>query len=149
MISSASPSDPPIPAPMPAWAPVVDDDDVADLPEIEEPCETDDVAAMDVVKVAVVLTVPEAMFVVLRDVEPDVGLNITGPASMENGDVLPLVRLVQLLVAESAWPQQKRLLSFRTYRGYIHCPLVRPTANISRQRKTVKTFVFLGPDFDF
>ena len=101
VISSASPSDPPIPAPMPAWAPF-DDDDFADVPEIKEPFTTDDVAAMYVVKVAVVLTVPEAVFVVLRDVEPDVGLNITGPASIENGDVLRLVRLMQLLVAESA-----------------------------------------------
>ena len=99
MIASARPNDPPMPAPMPARAPVDDDDDddddddVADVPEMEEPLDADDVAARDVVKVAVVLTVTEAAFV---------GLNITGPASIENGDVLPLVRLTQLLVAGSA-----------------------------------------------
>ena len=53
-------------------------------------------------KVAVVLTVTEAAFVVLRDVELDVGLNITGPVPIENGNVLPLVLLMQLLVAGSA-----------------------------------------------
>ena len=36
----------------------------------------------DVVKIAVILTVTEAAFVVLRDVELDVCLNITGPASI-------------------------------------------------------------------
>ena len=104
MITSARPNDPPIPAPMPARVPVDDDDeeDVADVPLMEEPLDADDVAPRDVVKVAVVLTVIEAAFVVLGDVEPDVGLNITGPASIENGDVLPLVRLMQLLVAGSA-----------------------------------------------
>ena len=87
---------------MPARAPVDDDDDVPDVPEMEEPLDADDVAVKDLVKVAVVLTVSEAAFVVLRDVEPDVALNITGPASMENGDVLPLVLLMQLLEAGSA-----------------------------------------------
>ena len=102
VVTSARPNDHPIPAPMPARAPVDDDDDVATVPEMEEPLDADDVAARDVVKVAVVLTVTEAAFVVLRDVEPDVGFNITGPASIENGDVLPLVLLMQLLVAGSA-----------------------------------------------
>lgn len=50
---------------------------------------------------------------VFRDVEPDVGLNITAPASIENGDVLPLVRLMQLLVPGSDGPQQKKLWSSR------------------------------------
>ena len=59
-MTSARPNDPPIPAPMPAWAPVDDDDDVANVPEMEEPLDADDVAARDVVKVAVVLTVTEA-----------------------------------------------------------------------------------------
>ena len=103
MITSARPNDPPIPAPMLARAPVVDDDDVANFPEMEEPLDADGVAARDVVKVAVVLSVTdEAASVVLRDVEPDVGLNITGPASIENGDSLPLVLLMQLMVAGSA-----------------------------------------------
>ena len=107
MITSARPNDPPIPAPMPARTPVDDDDDdddddVANVPEMEEPLDVDDVAARDVVKVAVVLTVTEAALVVLWDIEPDVGLNITGPPSIENGDVLPLVLLMQLLVAGSA-----------------------------------------------
>ena len=103
MITSARPNDPPIPAPMPARAPVDDDDDdVDDVAEVEEPLGADDVAARDVVKVAVVLTVTEAAFVVLLDIELVVGLNITGPASIENGDVLPLVLLMQLLVAGSA-----------------------------------------------
>ena len=85
------------------YPPVVDDDDVANVPDMEEPLHADDVVAVrDVVKVAVVLTVTEVAFVVCRGVEPDVGLNITGPASMENGDLLPLVLLMQLLVASSA-----------------------------------------------
>lgn len=55
MIISARPNDPPIPAPMPARAPVDDDDDdVADVPEMEEPLNVDDVATRDVVNVAVV-----------------------------------------------------------------------------------------------
>ena len=92
-ITSARPNDPPIPAPMPARASLDDDDDddddgVTNVPEMEVPLEFDDVAARDVVKVAVVLTLTEAAFVVFRDVKPDVGLNITGPASIENGDLL-------------------------------------------------------------
>ena len=85
---------------MPARAPVDDDDD--DVAEVEEPLDADDVAARDVVKLAVVLTVTEAAFVVLWDIEPDVDLNITGPPSIENGDVLPLLLLMQLLVAGCA-----------------------------------------------
>ena len=37
MITSARPNDRPIPAPMPARAPVDDDDDAATVPEMEEP----------------------------------------------------------------------------------------------------------------
>ena len=59
MITSARPNDPPIPAPMPARAPVDDNDDVASVPEMDEPLDADDVAARDVVEVAVVLTVTD------------------------------------------------------------------------------------------
>ena len=64
------------------------------------------------VTIAVAVTVIEAMFVLLGDVEPDVRLKITGPSSIENGVVLPLVLLKQVLVDGSAWPQQNRFLSF-------------------------------------
>ena len=64
MIASARPNNSPIPAPMPARAAVDDDNDVAN---VEEPLDADDVAAWDVVKVAVVLTVTEGAFVVLKE----------------------------------------------------------------------------------
>ena len=110
MTTNARANDPPTPAPMPIRAPLDDDEDVPE--EMEEPLYVDDdVAARDVVvKAAVVFTVTEAAaaFVVLRlglrdvVVEPDVGSNMTGPASMENGVLLFLVLLIQLLVAGSA-----------------------------------------------
>ena len=78
-------------------------------------------------EVAVAVVVTEAVFVLVENMEAVVWLSITGPSSIENGDLLPSVLLTQLFFDESAWPQQNRLLSLYVYRGYIHCPLVRPT----------------------
>lgn len=63
--------------------------------------------------------------------ELDVRLKIIELSSIENGAVLPLVLVVQAFLDGSAWPQQKRfwLIPWRN-KGYIHCPLVRPTAKV-------------------
>lgn len=114
MTSSASPKDPPTPAPIPASR--LDDDADAGAGVVAAGLE-----------VAVAVVVTEAVFVLVDNVQADVRLNITGPSSIENGDLLPFVLLIQVLFDESAWPQQNRLLLLYVYRGYIHCPLVRPT----------------------
>lgn len=69
-------------------------------------------------EVVVAVAVAEVVFVYLGTAEAYVWLlKITGPSSTKNGDMLPFVRLAQLLVDGSAWPQQKRLCLFSTYRG--------------------------------
>lgn len=57
--------------------------------------------------VAVMVTV--ASFVWLGEVEPDVRLKITRPTSIGNGEVLPLVAVMHVLLDWLPWPQQKRV----------------------------------------
>lgn len=106
MISSPSPSGPPTPAPIAAS--VVDDDDDDDdaVPWTGREFVAEAVA-VTVIGAAVAVIVTGATFVLLGDVEPDVRLKITSPALMKNGDVLPLVATLQVLLDGSAWPQQK------------------------------------------
>ena len=60
------------------------------------------------VAVAVDVIVTVVVSVLLGDVEPDVRLNITSPASMEKGDELPLVLVKQVLLNGFMLPQQKK-----------------------------------------
>ena len=107
MISSPSPSGPPTPAPIAAS---VDDDDDDDDDDDAVPWTgrefVAEAVAVTVIGAAVAVIVTGATFVLLGDVEPDVRLKITSPALMKNGDVLPLVATLQVLLDGSAWPQQ-------------------------------------------
>ena len=59
------------------------------------------------VAVTVVVVVAEMVSVLLLgDVEPDVRLYITSPAGMENGEWLPLVLNLQVVLEVSDSPQQ-------------------------------------------
>ena len=84
-----------------------DDDDVGD--DVDEEVlvverELDAETGPKVVTVAV--TVTGVVSVSLGDVEPDVRLNITRPASMKNGVVLPLVGFEHVLLLAKPGPQQ-------------------------------------------
>ena len=96
MTSNASPSGTPTPAPVAASL----FDANEDVLRTEEGFETD--------SVVVAVTVTVTAFVLLGDVEPDVRLNITSPASMKKGDVLPLVATMQVSLDGSAGPQQNK-----------------------------------------
>ena len=51
------------------------------------------------------VAVTEVVFVYLGTAEAYVWLlKIRGPSSMKNGDMIPFVRLAQLLVDGTAWP---------------------------------------------
>ena len=58
--------------------------------------------------VASAVTVMVVGWVLLGDVEPDVLLKMTKPASMPKGAVLPLVPDVQAFVVELNWSQQNK-----------------------------------------
>ena len=58
--------------------------------------------------VVVVVTMTVAVSVLLGDVEPDVRLKMTSPASMKNGVELPLVLFKQVLVNGFMLPQQNK-----------------------------------------
>lgn len=72
------------------------------------------------VVVAVIVTV--VSFVILGNVEPDVRLKITSPASMENGAVLPLVAVLHVLLDGLPWLQQNRV-GLKSIRNAIAPPL--------------------------
>ena len=99
MTSSPSPSVTPSPAPIAVS--LLDDDDI-DVFWTEE--DTDG----KVNGVAVAVTVTVAVFVLLGDVEPDVRLKTTSPASMKKGAVLPLLAVMHVLLNGLTWLQQDR-----------------------------------------
>lgn len=68
---------------------------------------------VDVDGVAINETVTVAASLLLAEVEPDVRLNITLPASTANGDAFPSVLSTQKLVDELPGPQQKDLSSWK------------------------------------
>lgn len=82
MTSSISPSDPLTPAP--TAVPVLDDDDDDEDEALwaERELESNADADADAVAVTVVRIVTGVVFVLLGDVEPDVRLKITFPASI-------------------------------------------------------------------
>lgn len=108
MTSSSSPNTPPTPAP--TAASFLDDDEV-DVMRMEGELDAN-ADAVAVVVTVIWAAVAEAVrvtgsgFVLLGDVEPDVRLKITSPASIKNGDVVPLVAFKQVLLEGSTWPQQ-------------------------------------------
>ena len=59
------------------------------------------------VGIAVVVEITVALS---GNIEPEVRLTIADPCSIENGDRLPFVLLVQEFLDGSAGPQQKRLV---------------------------------------
>ena len=84
-----------------------DDDDDDDVLTEEEPDANANVVAIVVaVVVLVAVTVAVTVFVTLGDVEPDVRLNITNPASMKNGALLPLVGTQHVSLAVMPRSQQ-------------------------------------------
>ena len=103
MTSSTSPSNPLTPAP--TAVPVLDDDDDDDDVLLAER-ELDSNAGADAVAVTVAVIVTGVVFVLLGDVEPDVRLKITFPASIGNGAVLPLVAIWHELLFASPALQQ-------------------------------------------
>ena len=66
------------------------------------------VAADTTVSQAMELTVTVVVSVLLGDVEPDVRLKITAPASMKNGEKLPLLPNKQVLLNGFMLPQQNK-----------------------------------------
>ena len=96
--------------PAPTTVPVLDEDDCDDgdsdndeeglVVEREVDTETGPAA------VTVAVTVPGVFSVILGDVEPDVRLKITSPASIKNGLVLPLVDMEHELLLAKPGPQQ-------------------------------------------
>lgn len=68
---------------------------------------------VDVDGVAVNETVTVAVSLSLAEVEPDVRLNITLPASTANGVAFPSALLTHRLVDELPGPQQKDLSSWK------------------------------------
>ena len=98
MTSSASPSRPLTPAL--TAVPILDDEDDDDDELLLAGRESSaDVAAFAVaVAVTVVVTVTGVVSVLLGDVEPDVRLKITDPASTKIGAVLPFVAVIHVLL---------------------------------------------------
>ena len=103
--SSASPSVTPTPAPIAAS--LLDDDNDDDDDDDDDAFWTEEEFG-NANGVAVAVTVTVAVFVVLADVEPDVRLKITNPASMKSGAVLPLVAFMHVLLNGLTWLQQDR-----------------------------------------
>ena len=112
MASSTSPSNPLTTAP--AAIPLFDDDEVV---LIEREVDAGAVATAETVVVIVIGTVVVivigATFVLLGDVEPDVRLKITCPASSGNGAWLPLVELMHVLLYGLPGLQQNRNSSWK------------------------------------
>ena len=71
--------------------------------------------------VDVIITV--AVSVLSGDVEPDVRLKITSPASIKNGDELPLVLVRQVLLNGFTLPQQNNHLPLTSTRLIDVAPL--------------------------
>lgn len=101
MTSSTSPSNPLTTAP--ATIPRFDDDGVV---WVEREFDADAVANTVAVEVAVIVI--GATFVLFGDVEPDVRLKITCPASTGNGAWLPLVEVMHVLLYGSPALQQNK-----------------------------------------
>ncbi len=98
---TSSPSLSVTPSPAPIAVSLLDDDDLDVFWTEGEP-------DGKVNGVAVAVTVTVAVFVVLGDVEPDVRLKITSPASMKKGAVLPLLAVKHVLLNGLTWLQQDR-----------------------------------------
>ena len=82
------------------------------------------VAVVVALAVIVVLTVVLTVFVMLGDVEPDVRLKITNPASTENGSLLPLVATQHDWLPMIPWSQQN--LTVFGLLGLTRCILASP-----------------------
>lgn len=107
------------------------------LEEEEGDFDGDASAAAEVVPVAAAVTVTVAVFVLLGDVDPDVRLKITLPASTEKGALLPLVGMRQVLLNGLDWLQQNRNWLFKTPNGNMVAPLSGTTTfcNVSAKIK--------------
>ena len=124
-LSNASPDDAPTPTPT-AIVLLDEDGDSWQAAGFDEVAAIVDGAAVDVpvtvimllrgkaVPDVVTVTVTVTMSVLLGEVEPDVRLNITLPASTKNGAKLPRVLLIHSLLDELPGPQQNNLSRGKT-----------------------------------
>ena len=124
---NATPSSALIPAPI-ATPRFDDDEDDEVLKEDELDGDANLAAVVVAVVVAVAMTVAVTVvltvFVMLGDVEPDVRLKITNPASTKNGSLLPLVATQHDWLPMIPWSQQN-LIVFGSV-GLTRCILTDP-----------------------
>ena len=104
--TSANPNSPLTPAPIATSLSDVDDDDDDAFSEGQPDIDAFFVAVTVAVEITVVATVAVIVLVRLGDVEPDVRLNITNPASTEKGALLPLVGTQHVSFPEMPSSQQ-------------------------------------------
>lgn len=104
--TSANPNSPLTPAPIATYLSDIDDADDDAFSEGQPNIDAFFVAVTVAVEIIVVATVAVIVLVRLGDVEPDVRLNITNPASTEKGALLPLVGTQHVPFAEMPCSQQ-------------------------------------------
>lgn len=104
--TSANPNSPLNPAPIATSLSDVDDDEDDAFSEAQPDIDAFFVAVTVAVEITVVATVAVIVLLRLGDVEPDVRLNITNPASTQKGALLPLVGTQHVSFPEMPSSQQ-------------------------------------------